>query len=219
MKTHVIRFVLAAGCLGFSTVSSQAQCPAGQHIAVQVNAGSNDAFALPFETASPDAGTRGFLVDYFGNALRDFDEIRWDASLAHTLYWEPTEFCSAFLTLHILAGDGGGAESNDTISMEFNPDFVPGLISQWAWGLYIGSIVGHAWWVGNEETLVLDLLHLPPDPHNRTSVEWALADGNLDVVVDDDTAVDYITLLLCACDGPETATQPTTWGRVKALYR
>ncbi len=215
MKTSAISLLLTILVASITTVN--AQCPSDQHVVVQITAGANDNFSPPEEPAYPDAGVVGFLTGYFGNALKNFDNMGIDATVAHTFYWEPTEFCSAFVTMHIRAMYGGGGESNDTFSMEFNPGFVPGLISQWAWGLYIGDIIGSAWVAGRERTLTLDLLHLPPDPHSRTSVGWALADGNLDVIIDDDTAVDYVTLTLCGC--APIPVQPTTWGRVKALYR
>jgi hypothetical protein len=216
MKTSAIGFLIAA--LVVMPSAANAQCPTGQHVVVQITAGVDDNFAQPEEPAYPDAGVVNFLTGYFGNALRNFDQPGINATLAHTFYWQPTNFCSAFVTMHILAQFDGGAESNDTFSMEFNPGFIPGQISQWAWGLYIGDILGKAWVAGNEKTLTLDLLNLPPDPHNRTSVGWALADGDLDVIVDDDTVVDYVTLTLCGCETINPV-QPTTWGKVKALYR
>lgn len=48
--------------------------------------------------------------------------------------------------------------------------------------------------------LSLDLANLPPDANNVTDVVGLLLDGRLDILIEDDTAVDYIYLYPTVCD-------------------
>jgi len=77
-------------------------------------------------------------------------------------------------------------------------------------------MTGTSWSSGEEATLILHLGALPPDPGGRTSVIGAFADGDFDVVVDDDTQVDYVSLTLCT-DCP-TPTESSSWGRLKSRF-
>ena len=64
---------------------------------------------------------------------------------------------------------------------------------------------------------MLDLGNLPVDLYGRSSVMEHLADGNLDIEVQDDTAVDYIVLRLCV--DTVVGGKESSWGAIKTHYR
>lgn len=68
------------------------------------------------------------------------------------------------------------------------------------WGAPIATLAGGSWSCGQTTTLVLDLANLPVAGPG-TNIIGSLYDGELSVVVQDDTAVDYvsITVLHCPC--------------------
>jgi hypothetical protein len=70
---------------------------------------------------------------------------------------------------------------NDTLSLEFAD-------GGFAWGIGIGELVGRSWEQGQRALVSLDLARLPV-PGGTMSLLDRLADGGLDVYVQDDTAV------------------------------
>jgi len=75
---------------------------------------------------------------------------------------------------------------NDTLSLEFAD-------GGFAWGIGIGELVGRSWDQGQRALVSLDLARLPV-PGGTLSVLDRLADGGLDVYVQDDTAVHGLVL-------------------------
>jgi hypothetical protein len=70
----------------------------------------------------------------------------------------------------------------------------------------------------------LNLGDLPPYVDFPTSVLRALHDGRLDLLVEDDTAIDYALLTICRCASIALIESPVSvetasWGRVKSRYR
>jgi hypothetical protein len=79
----------------------------------------------------------------------------------------------------------------------------------------IGDYPGD-WQPGEVATLIMDLENLPATTNGwPTNIMSDLADGALELAVEDDTAVDYAVLHVCFCP---VSTEPATWGRVKAAY-
>jgi hypothetical protein len=75
---------------------------------------------------------------------------------------------------------------NDTLSLEFAG-------GGFAWGIGIGDLVGQSWHQGQRALVSLDLARLPV-PGGTVSLLDRLADGGLDVYVQDDTAVHALLL-------------------------
>lgn len=210
MKRGLLLLCLLAFAAGATQVSGQV----GSGRPFVTTAGVDDCFALPTEPACPSAELATFILNVLGKPLRAFDEGDGNKTLGHTFNDLPDGYNEIWVTMRLRAS-GDPLTYNDTVNFEFNPDWIPGEVSAWGWGLYISSIVG--WWgPGSETTITLNLADLPPDPRGRTSVMNLLEDGMLDVCVDDDTIVDYI--MLTSCEVPVDV-NAETWGGVKALYR
>jgi hypothetical protein len=75
---------------------------------------------------------------------------------------------------------------NDTLSLEFAD-------GGFAWGIGIGELVGRSWDQGQRALVSLDLARLPV-PGGTMNLLGRLADGGLDVYVQDDTAVHALVL-------------------------
>ncbi|MFO0875157.1 MAG: hypothetical protein U0575_14455 [Phycisphaerales bacterium] len=91
-------------------------------------------------------------------------------------------------------------QSDDTISLE--------LVQQcgkvYGWSMPFSQLAAYMSTptIGCTATtvLTLDLANLPPDANNVTNVVRLLLDGRLDILIEDDTAVDYIYLYPTVCD-------------------
>ena len=86
---------------------------------------------------------------------------------------------------------GSSLVSNDAIHLErtgINDAFT-------SWGLGLTALFGQPWIGGSDQTFILDLANLPPDGQGDTNIiPFMNADQALDIYVQDDTGVDYITL-------------------------
>lgn len=102
----------------------------------------------------------------------------------------PPYIVGATLEISLRAHQGGSG--NDRISLEFlNPNF--------RWLSNISALTPSGpWTTGTSKTLFLNLDSLPPYGA-VTSVIADMSDGDLDVFVQDDTAVDYMILKLKVC--------------------
>ncbi len=85
-----------------------------------------------------------------------------------------------------------GYSVNDGLYLEFlNPNF--------RWGRAISTLAPTGPWnSGTSKVVTLDLANLPP-AGAATSVIGDMTDGDLDVYVQDDTAVDYMILKVKIC--------------------
>lgn len=170
-------------------------CPCEYSYPGEVTAGKNDncKFSPPMETPSPSTE----LVTAFGGTWRRFDQIVSNRKFGHTFTGLPANIVAAELELCLRAGTD--IPTNDRLYLEFlNPSF--------SWYHDIATLPSlpslpppAAWNVGQVKNLVLDLGNLPPSPGSVTSVLGELADGDLDIYIQDDTAVDYITLRYWTC--------------------
>lgn len=205
--------VIALFCTSL-TATSHADCPDG--VPAQFTVGAADDFALPFEDVFPRPELAAFITDYLQHPIRACDEPGPDRTVGHTFTGLPDEICAATLELRLRAEIGGS--SNDTVGMEFLEDVIPGQGPVWGWGLFISTITGLNWSPGAETTIVLDLAQLLPDPSGHTNVLEHLQDGDLDLVVDDDTTMDYAVLTVWS-PGDPTPVRFVSWGSVKHTWR
>lgn len=170
-------------------------------------AGVNDNFAMPTEPTSPSSNFLGWLSSMNAN-LKDFDDPQWDRIVAHTFAGLPQGICEATLEIHLRAG-ASSLSYNDTISLTFIGDDqnIP-LIGPEHWSRRIGSdgtvpgVLPYNWVspaaFQTVDTIILDLSNLPlavGQPSSAGNLISALNQhGFLDIYVQDDTDVDYMTL-------------------------
>lgn len=174
------------------------------------------------ELAEPDVHLVPLLVTYASNGRLEFDDCVVNRYFAHTMTTcLGTDSTRLQLTIRLKAY---GSQSNTDI-------LYLGTNGQMRWGLRMNAVgslfgAGATWNGGDTATVVLELGSLPPSdvepsygpryPAGVTDVQqWVLFHGHLDIVLADDTCVDYIALE----PGGTTPTLPTTWGSVKQLYR
>ncbi|MBW8042076.1 MAG: hypothetical protein FVQ85_19035 [Planctomycetes bacterium] len=146
----------------------------------------NCKFTAPMEPASPSTE----LTTAFGGPWRRFDQIVANRQFGHTFTGLPSGIVGAKLEICLRAGTGYSI--NDGLYLEFlNPTF--------RWAKSLASLTAMTWTVGDVKKLVLDLGNLPPSAGSVTSVLGDMADGDLDVYIQDDSAVDYIILRYWRC--------------------
>jgi hypothetical protein len=174
-----------------------AVCPCQYSFEFEVLAGIDDdcEFTPPMEPASPSTE----MTTAFPGAWRRFDQIVSSRRFGHT--FTALRCCPVAAELEICMRAGSDVPSNDVLSLEFlNPTF--------AWSKRIedlpltpgGSPIG-SWNVGDIATFTLDLGDLLPSNAGVTSVLRDMCDGDLDVYIQDDTAVDYMILRYwCCCE-------------------
>jgi len=163
------------------------------------------------------------LVDHLlGLDLRDFDELGSDLWFAHSFDNLPVDIASAVLRIKVRASVG--EPQNDTIQLLFTTPG-GGLLSA-SWFRRIGSPLNDPtlglrptpWDAGTETELVLDLSHLPNANGSFTDLTATLrAQRYIDVVLQDDTLVDTVSLEVrsCNCQGDVTVNvNPATCGAV-----
>ncbi|RLA03294.1 MAG: hypothetical protein DRQ54_10945 [Gammaproteobacteria bacterium] len=155
---------------------------------ITYRAGAQDELALPVEPASPDKSFTDYLdANWPQSFTKQFDEISEDTALAHTFSGWFGEVSGA--TLHV--GLGPGSLDNDSIRL--------GLLPQNSFedGFKYWVTLRHA--AGTEEldeytVLTFDLANLPEYAQFHENILAELTDGTLEVLVEDDTAIDFITL-------------------------
>ncbi len=195
--------VLALFALGLSLAPSgaahaQVECEAP--LVTEFTAGAADDFAPPTEPASPSSEFLAFL----GSPAPVFDQTNSNRRFGHTFTGLPTGIVGATLTTRLRALTTVDA-TNDSLHLEFSPGPV------FAWGRNLNSLTGKTWSSPDQHDLVLDLAALPPSGAGVTDVLAALADGDLDVFVQDDTAVDFVTLRVEHYPPPPPCAAPP-WG-------
>ncbi len=174
--------------------------------AFECRAGCPDAFAAPTEPATPSAAlAAGLNCGAFG----DFDLNVPDHCIAHTFTgcWPscgpdcPQPGCGTIVgaTLAVRMKSLGGLASNDSIGLYDGGSLV--------WASNIGTLVGLPGWPLNSDKTVV--LNLGPNPIPNTiqvpmssGALASLCDGELGLLVQDDTRVDYakLTVFVCPCD-------------------
>jgi len=189
-----------------------AQCPRPLHYL----AGIEDDFAPPQEATSPSDELVAYTEESWPQVTtRLFDTEGTDMALIHTFTGWTEPPCGATLTLHVHAGPNP-LSTNDSIRMQV----IGGSDPQQAF-LYWVTIrfVTGSWGPGDDAVVTLDLADLPAYGGFPTDILPSLSGGKLDLLVEDDTAVDYAQLDICRCPHPSvTPIDHMTWGRLKSRY-
>lgn len=149
------------------------------------------------EKATPDVGLYSFMLSKWPTPPLDFDEepgvggIAPNSAFGHTLTGLPGGIVSATLEITVAgtSGAGGSQASTDSIGLEYT-----GQPTTFAWTGRFDDIQSYP--TGGLQVYILPLDALPPLGGVTTDLVTGgyLADGRLDVYVQDDTQVDCIKL-------------------------
>lgn len=199
-----------SGCGG-----ARAQCPGAE---MPVPAGVADEFAYPAEPAVPSPAFLAYMMAIWPQPLtRQFDTQGSDEALIHSFAGWEGPVCGARLEIR-LAASWDEQSFNDSIRLSLVGGSDP--YRSFRYWSTIANVIGDYpddWHPGDVVTLTMDLENLPETTHGwPTNILADLADGELELAVEDDTAVDYAVLHVCFCPVP---TKPASWGLVKATYR
>ena len=170
--------------------SAQHPCPPGlAPEEVFFEEGLRDDFAQPGEETY-----RGPGFDRIPGPWADFDFLGANRRFGHTIRFLPAHVEGAVLRLRIQSRSS--LSSNDTIGLELTGD-----ASFFAWSGRIATLLGSPWnRIGEITTLRLDLSALPlPDGSTVDILPHLNRDHALDIYLQDDTTVDFITLEMDAC--------------------
>lgn len=139
----------------------------------------------------PEPSVERGLEEMVAEQPRSFGQGGNNLWLAHTFRFPRNQdLAGAFLTVR-LEGYGGMA-TNDSLNLEYDGQ-------SWTWGTHIKNIPGaEGWSQGKKATLRIDLADLPVNVRGVTSLMPNLADGELDIFVQDDTVVHSVDLELVA---------------------
>jgi Concanavalin A-like lectin/glucanases superfamily len=183
----------------------QAPCP--NVGAFECRAGCRDNFAAPSDPASPSSDLVAALTGC--QTINSFDVPQTDACFAHTFTgcWPscgpecPQPGCGTIVgaMLEVRMRSLGTISSNDTISFWDDGTALAGVT--------VGVAAGNpSWPAGATATLVFNFgpnpipgtIHVPPS----SGVLASLCDGELGLVMQDDTMMDYANLVVfvCPCD-------------------
>ncbi|MFN0136509.1 MAG: dockerin type I domain-containing protein [Phycisphaerae bacterium] len=175
------------------------ECPPG--VTPQVigyEAGRDDSFAGPVDPVSPRVPLSNYVTS-IPRSVKSFDECventHW---FAHTFKNLPGNIVAAQLEITMKAGCCADSD-NDTISLLHQGG------TAFAWANRIDALGGPAnWSAGVVSTFVLDLCALPTASGTVSIIPQLSAARLLDIMVQDDTCVDYARLCItvCPCDAP-----------------
>ncbi|MEM7536082.1 MAG: SdrD B-like domain-containing protein [Chloroflexota bacterium] len=166
------------------------------------SAGVGDNFDVSngVESSTPSADLLAHAVSNGWPTVTQFDATLINRFFLHTFGASDLDTClsgdcvitDATFATRLKAGPSG-LVSNDTIG--FLQD---GVV---IWSARISSLpgVGGSWNPGDVVDITLDLANLPPNGLGVTNILAALQDGELDVFVQDDTFVDYMTTKVAKC--------------------
>ncbi len=179
--------------IGFSPVQTgpcPVQCPPSQQIPICYEAGRVDNYAAPVDPTTP----RPFFASLLGTYAisKPFDDTRVNAVCGTTFQNLPCGITSATLEIKLRAEND--IPQNDSIYLQW-------LGSGFAWGSNISALpgAGGTWNAGQQQTFTINLGSLPGGIINQMNLTRAL-----DVLVSDDTTVEYarLSISVCPCDGP-----------------
>jgi hypothetical protein len=169
-------------------------------------AGAEDQFNTPTEPADPGAD----LIHFYGaGSMRDFDVAVSNLHVGHTFRNLPMGIVGAILEISLKA-DSGDITTNDSLHLDFHGQ-------SFSWSSLLADLSTNGDWVpGTQEVITLDLCALPT-ANGPFDLLPRLANLCLDVLVSDDTAVDFIRLTLTHCPSlacNETVTEVFTGGEM-----
>ena len=179
--------------IGYSPVQTSpcpVQCPPSQQIPICYEAGRVDNYAAPVDPTTPRPFFASLLATYA--ISKPFDDNRVNAVCGTTFQNLPCGITSATLEIKLRAEND--IPQNDSIYLQW-------LGSSFAWGAPISSLpgAGGTWNAGQQQTFTINLGSLPGGIINQMNLSKAL-----DVLVSDDTTVEYarLSINVCPCDGP-----------------
>ncbi len=194
----------SATCHQTVTVASAAPPAACTNATVVVfSAGTtNDNFAGA-EPAFPSAGLRRRILAAGAANVKGFDDCQIDTFFAHTFTNLPS--CVTAATLRIRLRACGAGSENDTFGLSFTS--ATGALLAPGWGRYLGNgngggsgLLNTNWSAGATGEIVLDLAQLPNADGSTADLIPALnANGFVDLVMQDDSAIDYAVLTITSC--------------------
>jgi len=181
-------------------------CPFGPLITYECQAGRMDDFDTTdgSEPSDPSPALLTAMQNCSLGPITEFDIVPDNRCFGHTFEGCWPSCCDILVgaTLEIRLKAGPTIPQTDGLS--FREDGTS------LWSMRISNLpgAGGTWVTGQMQTFILDLDNLPPDGNNTTSVLSSMLDGDLDVFVQDDTAVDYIKLTVSACPCELPDSQP-----------
>jgi len=175
----------------------------------EIPGGIPDEFCPPTEPANSVVGHPSCAT------AKPFDDLTIDQFFCHTFTGLPSDMGAAVLEIRLKAGSSSQA-SNDTINLQWAGG------ASYVWGRFIGAgnpapgllPANQFWTPGRSESFCLDLSALPNADGTTTDILPHInATGQLDILVQDDTAVDYAILLLapCPCVDPPSFGMVAWW--------
>lgn len=166
------------------------QCPQSVQKQICYEAGRVDAYAAPFDPTTPRPFFASMLAGY--SIVKQFDDPTVNAVCGTTFQNLPCGIVSARLEIQLRAE--ADIPSNDSIYLQW-------LGGTFAWGSNISALpgAGGTWNAGQTQTFNLNLGSLPGGLLTQMNTS-----GALDVLVSDDTTIEYarLTVTVCPCDGP-----------------
>lgn len=170
-----------------------------------------DNFALPEDLAAPSAALSDIINNHPTLPLQtaNFDATVTNRFIAHTFPGLPEDIAGAILEVRIkgLGVPGGGVE-NDDFWLGFFETSLDDNVYRQPLGSRGGTVNGLAtgpvddWLVGSVTTLMLDLSALPLQVGTLNILPDLVASRFIDVIVADDTAVDYMRLTITTVPEP-----------------
>ncbi|MBL9001414.1 MAG: hypothetical protein JNK25_09790 [Phycisphaerae bacterium] len=165
-------------------------CPTNQQVQICYEAGRVDNFAAPVDPTTPRPFFASLLSTYA--ISKPFDDARVNAVCGTTFQNLPCGIVSATLEIRLRAEDD--IPDNDSIYLQW-------LGGTFAWASNIKNLpgAGGTWNPGQTQTFTLNLNTLSGGLIGQMNSSNAL-----DVLVSDDTTVEYarLTIRVCPCDGP-----------------
>jgi hypothetical protein len=145
----------------------------------------------PSDLLTPDEANGLAAREIKGQRPRILGEHAFDAYLQHTINFPGGELSAAYLLLDLEA-EAGGAD-NDSISLEYIQGAGKG---RWGWSSVIARLPGAStpWRNGARGHIELDLARLPLVDGSYRSLLDSMADGKLDLWIQDDTFVRSLRL-------------------------
>ena len=186
--------VAAAGMLGSAAlgqgVPCPTQCPEQVMKTICYEQGRVDAYAAPIDPLTPRPFFASLLSTYA--ISKPFDDARVNAVCGTSFQNLPCGIVSAVLEIKLRAEND--IPQNDSIYLQWQG-------GTFAWASRINALpgAGGTWNPGQNQTFTLNLGALPGGLLSQMN-----SSGALDVLVSDDTTVDYarLTIRVCPCDGP-----------------
>ncbi len=189
-----VTLAAAAGMLGSIAAGQGVPCPTtcSDNVMKTIcyEQGRVDNFAAPIDPLTPRPFFASLLSTYA--ISKPFDDARVNAVCGTSFQNLPCGIVSAVLEIKLRAEND--IPQNDSIYLQW-------LGGTFAWASPINALpgAGGTWNAGQTQTFTLNLGTLPGGLISQMN-----SSGALDLLVSDDTTVDYarLTIRVCPCDGP-----------------